>query len=362
MLVKPKENSKVYSLPMTKDYVSHWSTVEAVREIIQNAIDFSEDNTLDYNWSDNQLSITSYCQLEPKTLLLGCSSKQNDSSTIGKFGEGYKLAMLVLTRLGKELTIYNGSKIWEPYFTNHQDYDVETLHVSEFDNYSLNDKNLVFEINNLTDLEAQEIKDSCLQMQDSYEYIKVEEGEIIESKSGQLYINGLFICKTQLQFGYNIKPEFLTVERDRQTVDGFNLKWLTKDMWSQITDYPTIAALMESNCPDLEYFEHNMPILVKEACYQRFIKEHPGAVCAKSQAELDMLIKRGLTKTIIVNPTYHHGITSCKQYKHSIAHLDVALTPKAELEKLFRSNKQYMRKPAIIAMKKLINSARQWRN
>lgn len=58
--------------------------------------------------------------LKINTLLLGRSSKANNEDTVGQFGEGYKIAALVLNRLGKTFTIYNNEKgeIWESRFKN----------------------------------------------------------------------------------------------------------------------------------------------------------------------------------------------------------------------------------------------------
>ena len=59
-------------------------------------------------------------RLKVNTLLLGCTSKEDDTLTVGQFGEGYKIASLVLNRLGKAFTIYNNmeNEIWIARFKN----------------------------------------------------------------------------------------------------------------------------------------------------------------------------------------------------------------------------------------------------
>ena len=86
-----------HKMSLDANYVSDWTAQDAFRELFQNAIDWG-------NWShsikDGTLCIISHnANLSPSTLLLGSSSKK-DGTTIGKWGEGYKLAMLVLVRLG----------------------------------------------------------------------------------------------------------------------------------------------------------------------------------------------------------------------------------------------------------------------
>ena len=107
-------------LTITPNYVSDWNFQDAVRELIQNGTD---QQTLDpknvfeisYDEQENILQLSnSESTLEINTLLLGCSTKSNNTDTVGQFGEGYKIAALVLNRLGKTFSVYNNSKdeIW----------------------------------------------------------------------------------------------------------------------------------------------------------------------------------------------------------------------------------------------------------
>ena len=92
-------------LTITPNYVSDWNFQDAVRELIQNGTD---QQTLDpknvfgisYDEQENILQLSnSESTLEINTLLLGCSTKSNNTDTVGQFGEGYKIAALVLNRL-----------------------------------------------------------------------------------------------------------------------------------------------------------------------------------------------------------------------------------------------------------------------
>lgn len=110
-----------FELSMVSDYVKTWDYKDAIREIVQNALDQSKDDTdnydISYEQSDHSLIIsTKTGVLERKSMLLGNSTKRDDDSTIGKFGEGYKLALLVLSRDGKNVIIENAGagEIWTP--------------------------------------------------------------------------------------------------------------------------------------------------------------------------------------------------------------------------------------------------------
>src|ERR1700739_1580963 len=107
---------KTYELPLTRDYVRSWTAVEAIRELTQNALDH-RGGALHGGVGDNFASIISYgAKLESKTLLLGCTSKADDAHSIGSFGEGYKIALLVLAREGLDVKVWNNDVVWIPRF------------------------------------------------------------------------------------------------------------------------------------------------------------------------------------------------------------------------------------------------------
>ncbi|MGW2540247.1 hypothetical protein ACWC5I_05075 [Kitasatospora sp. NPDC001574] len=83
------------TLPISPDYVKSWTTPRAIVELITNALD--EDPHATVSWADGALSIEDRGPgIAQEAFLLGASSKS--SHQIGQFGEGKKLAALVLAR------------------------------------------------------------------------------------------------------------------------------------------------------------------------------------------------------------------------------------------------------------------------
>ena len=208
-----------YELSLAPDYVPEWGVVEAVRELFQNAIDQQTtlpDNAMFFNYDAEKqlLSVgNKNSVLEVKTLLLGSTTKANDSKTIGQHGEGYKVATLVLTRLGKVVTFYNygAREVWRPRFVKSRRYGTQVLTFFVDKKYiwqSVPDNNLLIEIEGITPEEYAKIVESNLHLQDVGDVIETPRGRILEDEKfkGKVFVNGLFVCKYEpYQYGYDFK-------------------------------------------------------------------------------------------------------------------------------------------------------------
>ena len=117
--------TRKYELSIATTYVENWGVFEALRELFQNAID-QGDWEYHYDPVAKELSIINHNDtLDTDSLLLGNTSKRNDGSKIGEFGEGYKLAVLALLRDGYEVTFYNGgaNEIWKTRLVNSKKFN-----------------------------------------------------------------------------------------------------------------------------------------------------------------------------------------------------------------------------------------------
>jgi hypothetical protein len=354
-----------YPLSLSKNYVSHWGLIEAMREIIQNAID--SDSPFEYSVRVSELNpdhmdiniVSKFAKLSPQSLLLGSTSKAGDKDAIGSFGEGYKLALLVLTRIGKHVKVFNGDKIWLTGFETSDLFNSEILTIYERHNKHPN-VGLTFSVHGLTLEELKDVQSVCLHMQDyaDEQVLNVRYGAIMVDRPGMLYVGGLFICKTDMKFGYDIKPEFMKLERDRQTVDTFDLHMMTKNMWFDTGDFERVAAMIDEGITDLEYAEYGAPEIVKNACYKLFQKKHPGAIAARNQDELNQLVMQGMENIVIVNSNMHTNLYSSRDYK-SVPHKPVE-TIEHRMTRWLSSHRNYMRKDAIVGFKELIEESKSW--
>ena len=228
--------------PITLDYVPDWGAWEVVRELATNALDADPGFTLelqevcDPDLDDvvKTLVITSKGYLVDRHLLLGVSEKESENS-IGQFGEGMKLAMLVLTRMSLTADIYsngwhywnmpaemNGEKvfkiIWEECDGSR---DLTAIHIPhwEYDTY-----------------EERFVRpgDPRILFTDPFGRMVLE-----ESGDPQIYVKGVWVQRgraysTDFAFSYNVTD--VKMNRDRGVIDSWDLTRETGKIWASVTD------------------------------------------------------------------------------------------------------------------------------
>lgn len=302
-------------LSLASDYVPSWTIVDAIRELFQNALDQEAqfpDNKASWSYEDGIFKISNKeSLLSTQTLLLGCSTKSGDDRTIGQFGEGYKIATLVLLRNHKRVTIYNygAREVWRPRFVKSRRFgaDILTFFIDkEYVWSKVPNDDLTIEVAGITQEEWDEqIVPSNLWLQKTYGIEDITEyGEIID-QPGMVYVNGLYVCKYDpYTYGYNFKPGQLKLDRDRKLASDFDLRWLASKMW---LGNPRAIELVEAGVADVSYVSNMLwgsgnSQIVADA-YARFRLVHgPRAVPVTSQAEADK-VPHGY-KAVIVSDNY----------------------------------------------------------
>lgn len=353
-----------YPLPFTKNYIRHWGIVEAIRELFQNQLDSDAAFEYSINMAEDRsltLSLTSRnITLSPKTLLLGATTKADAKDKIGSFGEGYKMALLVLTRENRKVTVKNGEYLWTPEFVYSNQYGDDILVINS-ELASERNNGITYVIENIDSAEMDQIKMSNLHMDpDIGETINTSFGRILLNQKGKLYVNGLFVCKTELEYGYDMKPEYLRLERDRQTVDSFDLRHNAKSMWFETDRYELIADGIEKEFEDFSLAQYSSTKLVKEACYNHFIKKHPGKIAVGSQAELDKLVRDGLTNTVFIGGNYYSQVSGAQSFASSSIKSPDPVKPIDILTEFMIKHKHRLGNKAVKDFNKVMKEAQGW--
>ena len=227
---------KNYELPISPNYVSNWGIKEAIREILQNAID--SDNCghpkqILYSADEAVLTIINKgARLPLSSLVLGCSSKDDIDGMIGKFGEGYKLALVVLLRKGLKVDILNGEEEWIPSFKLSDNFGTQVLNIEVNqlpENAECDD--VVFAISGIDEDLYKELQLLFPCINDDYgDVVESDNGTILLDKKfqGKMYVEGLFIqSDNNFQYGYNFKSSVVDLDRDRKAINYYELRRLT---------------------------------------------------------------------------------------------------------------------------------------
>lgn len=288
-----------YELTISTGYVPSWTYVEAVRELFQNAIDnerINPDNKMLFEYKMGKLSICNKTsKLTLDSLLIGNSTKRDDERTIGEHGEGYKIAIMILLREGKNVTVYNygANEIWTTKLVKSRRFNgaqVVQIDVNKTPFWSkVPNYDLTIEVEGITDSEYTNIVDSNLNLKeklntdDSSMY-----GELLldEAEKGRVYVEGLYVCtQDYLKYGYNFKSRFVRLDRDRKLVDSFNICWYSSSIWASIAasnsdKYADICVdMINTNAKDVEYidkssiWESGLKVIA-EKLYNNLVNEH----------------------------------------------------------------------------------------
>lgn len=118
------------SVGISPNYVSDWTIEEAIRELVQNMLDAKEEFGVwaGTRYDENQGMAVLKDDgpgLEMRHLVMGISEKSDES--VGQFGEGLKLALLVFAREHRKIEIWSNGKIITPNISYNEEYETEMI-------------------------------------------------------------------------------------------------------------------------------------------------------------------------------------------------------------------------------------------
>ncbi|URC22155.1 hypothetical protein CHUUTOTORO_00700 [Serratia phage vB_SmaM-ChuuTotoro] len=229
-------------LSLSKNYVSHWTWKEAIREIIQNAIDSSKWEIGESE--KGEMVISSFGGSIPRTaLLLGESGKSNGGK-IGKFGEGLKLALLILSREGYGVDVYTGGEIWTPRMEYSEQFGTDCLHIDITEAEDNHEGEVHVFIDGLSREQESEVYSMFLH-KDQIEnaIVDIDGSQVFEPLTTapeyddgmcrddeiprRVYCGGLYVCDLpeNFEYSYNFRPDRIKLDRDRKTVQTWDIAW-----------------------------------------------------------------------------------------------------------------------------------------
>ena len=384
------DNQEVIYLAISTNYVEHWGFWEATREVLQNAID-TKDYEVSTMRSSGVLKIKSMSgAMDLSTLMLGESSKRNDEGSIGKYGEGYKLALLVLVRNSYEVLIKNGSDCWRVSIDKHPQMGIDCLAIKVFKGVYIDEEienEVSFVITGLTydDFDIVERNFIDKDMLD-FNVIAENEGSYCfeygdyEEDPKKVFVGGLYVCdlpdSDDYRYSYNFAPNVLELDRDRKTVDGFYLQYEGTKLLSGAGEFEVLASLANIGATDVsDYYkisERGGSYLsgsdrkatnegsVKEFALQGFIKNHGENAfpissnfnTEKTSALTDYCINSG-KRPVVVKPALYDMLP--KEIKEAGIY-EIKEPVSVILERFLVENKKHIRSKPAKELSKIIKA------
>ena len=310
--------------------------------------------------------------------MLGNTTKDGDVNQIGSFGEGYKLAMLVLARDGFDVTINNYAKkeVWAPKIIRSRRYDSDLLVVDVNKGLfkSKESDNLVFEIKGVTQDMFYNIKSHMLFLQDGLSVIETDRGEVLldEDKQGHIYVNGLFIEKMRgnVLFGYNMKAKAISLDRDRKAVDVFQLTWDTSWMWSKLakTHPDMFKDLLSAGSLDIQYIISSGTNAndVEDIAYDDFVNNYGvNAIPVDNQIDHDEASRKYPSADIVIVPTLSRTlIRKSQRYISNLSNISTVTkkTPYEILSNFYENYRDVLTTDAAHDFNEILESSVDWNN
>jgi hypothetical protein len=288
-----------FQLTISDQYVSDWGVWEGVREAIQNALDARDKGHpmhINYSQADGMLTVTSFgVELDRSVWLMGVTTKADDSSARGHFGEGLKLGALALVRAGRKLQILNHNENWDCTLAGSKAFPGQQVLTVSTRRRSTPSAHQCFSVRiEITPAEWADFQLRFIDLQQGLAAIETSEGLILtdERQRGRLYIKGIHVeTRDKLAAGYNLTGNVRT-DRDRRMVNSFDFDYHVGHAWIQALCGEGISperllAHLQSGCDDAkgvadrycpeQYLEH-----VAQA-WRNVYGEH--AVPVRNQAE-----------------------------------------------------------------------------
>lgn len=225
-----------FELTISPAYVSNcnWGTWEALREFLQNTIDGDQAGyPMDIKYDPANECLKLYnkgAELKPEHLILGVTSK-SEGQFRGKFGEGFKLGMLVFCRQamdnnykGCPIEIQTGKQIWRPSIKYSNTFKTDLMIVDVSTGRECNGVQVT--INNISLADWMDLKTKILSLHKEYKKISTDSGDILTDPlhKGQLYVKDLWVSKLpeDSPYGYNLGSAEL--DRDRRMADTYSVR------------------------------------------------------------------------------------------------------------------------------------------
>ena len=253
------------SIGISPNYVKDWTIEEAIREIVQNMLDARDEFGCDghINFKDGEAIVKDNGEgIEMRHLVMGISEKKEGS--IGQFGEGLKLGLLVFAREGRQIEIWSKGKRITPEIEYNETYETEmiSLNIEELPAHwaaNHNGTSIKFEC---TREELNEGKNYFLE----YAKRNIEDfnwvvKDMISEPGGKIWINNSMVGeieKAKFSYHFDGKRAREAINRDRGSIDTEELGAILKQELGKTRSIKWMKEMLEIISTENDYWEKNI--------------------------------------------------------------------------------------------------------
>lgn len=204
------------TLTVESQYCSNWTVEDAIRELVQNAIDTGTKIDIHRHDHSSWVIKDNGSGIQLSDFLIGRTSKADDSEAIGQFGEGAPIGCLVLARNGRDVKVYSKGKRYAFSFEYDNQWGSQLLTIT-IDDGPINRGTTV--LVECSQEEMQNVQAKFLSLTPQIVLARTGDTEFLDC-AGKVYVNGLEVSGISSIFGYNFKGHKHLVNRDRNAI-GF---------------------------------------------------------------------------------------------------------------------------------------------
>lgn len=243
---------------ISPEYCPNWGVKEALRELFQEAMDvrtvFGCNSEVRYD-AGRVVIEDDGPGIPISALVMGKSGKRDNPDTIGQFGEGLKLACLVLARVGRHVRISTAGYELVPHIAVSPTFGCEVLAFSMAPNDRPSGTTITVEA---AEEEYVEVADMFLALSPSGRfYVPLEGGgrrratvgDEIFLPGGRLFVQGVEVAvpgeADAPLFSYNI-PVKCVQSRDRWAIDLETMRKAIAEAWARCENPALIGQLLEA--------------------------------------------------------------------------------------------------------------------
>lgn len=306
-----------FEYPFVAEFVRDWTPLHGLRELGANAKDgdtAGHPMTITYDSQRKRLLFRNQgVKLDSRAMLLGGTTKADNAKMIGTYGEGMKLAFLVLSRAGFIVIVRNGmSEDWRPKMEYSEKWGSPILQI-EVRKASRQVENLEIEVVGVEAELWEELQGLFLFLKTGVIRKTFRTGEILfdAEQCGRIYVRGVFVeHRADYTVGYN----FYDVEMNRDRKALGDLDEHTARLWSDWIEtggeVATIFDMMSRTTKESESFRWFRSDAFRQALGAEWTRRHGAGVhLARTTQEVEEARHFGVKAVVAPNDLTYDAIS-----------------------------------------------------